>query len=250
MRIIQISDSHISRDHPGRTADLETCIQYINAADPQPDVVVHTGDVAHDGLGEEYDIARQLLDNLYAPYFVLAGNRDNRHELIKVFADSHHVRLGIDFVQYSVEHFEARLICIDTVSENSNKGRLCQARLTHIESMLAADTSRPAVLFLHHPPFEASPAPDPLQFEAWADVEALTAQIGRHHQICGVFCGHVHRDVASAIGSVQASVVSCIASDLRKGKAVASDRDLPIFNTHCVPSKPNSFSGSLNESIG
>lgn len=249
MRIIQISDSHISRKHPARTVDLQTCIQHINAAEPQPDIVVHTGDITHHGRAEEYEIARRLLDNLSAPYFVLAGNRDNRHGLIKVFADGRHIRFGMDFVQYSVEHFDARLILIDTVSEYSNKGRLCQARLAHIEHMLATDTSRPAVLFLHHPPFEVNVVPDPFQFEEWADVKALMAQLGKHHQICGVFCGHVHRNVEGAIGAVRASAVSCVAFDLRKGSAIASNRDLPIFNTHCIQSRAPILSGSLKESI-
>ncbi|MGI9502218.1 MAG: metallophosphoesterase family protein, partial [Geminicoccaceae bacterium] len=76
MRIIQLSDSHISCDKPARAAELEVCISYINAMPQQPDVVVHTGDVAHDGLVEEYQIAKRLLDELSAPFFVMAGNRD------------------------------------------------------------------------------------------------------------------------------------------------------------------------------
>lgn len=235
MRIIQISDTHISRDHPSRTADLERCVHYVNALDPQPDVVVHTGDVVHDGLAEEYDVARRLLDNLSAPYFVIPGNRDNRNELIKAFADGHHIRHGMDFVQYSVERFEARLILADTVSRTSNKGRLCPDRRAHIESMLAADTTRPSCLFLHHPPFEVAVAPDPFQFELWSDVTTLAAQLGKHRQISGVFCGHVHRNVQAVLGSVQASTVSCVAIDLRKGNKEASNCDLPTFHTHVIP---------------
>ena len=218
MRIIQISDSHISRDCPTRTAELESCIRHINAADPQPDIVVHTGDIAHNGLAEEYIIARQLLDNLSAPYIVLAGNRDNRNELLKIFADVCRLRLGDQFVQYAVEHFDTRLICIDTVSDNSHKGRLCQARLAHIADMLAADSSRPAVLLLHHPPLEVKVAPDGFQFENWAEVDALQALIREHRQIRGLFCGHVHRQAEATVGLVPAHVATCIASDLRWDK--------------------------------
>lgn len=234
MLIVQISDTHISRDHPSRTADLAACIRSINASDPRPDVVIHTGDIAHDGCSEEYDIARRLLETLSAPYFVLPGNRDKRRELTEVFADGRHIRHGMEFVQYSVEHFEARLLLIDTVSETSNKGRLCEARLAHIATMLAADTSRPTALFLHHPPFAVSVAPDPFQFEQWREVEALEERLRTHPQISGVFCGHVHRNVAAAVGPVQASTVSCVAIDLRKGCTGASNADHPIFETHRV----------------
>ena len=215
MRIIQISDSHLSLDRPERTAELEDCIRQINRANPQPDIVVHTGDVAHNGRADEYLLARQLLDNLAAPYIVLAGNRDNRHELLKAFAHVCREPLEDRFVQYSIEQFGVRLLCIDTVSEASNKGRLCPTRLDHIAAMLRADPSRPAVLLLHHPPFAVNVAPDPFQFEDWAQVDALQALILDHPQIQAMLCGHVHREAQTAVGPVSAHVATCIASDLR-----------------------------------
>ena len=62
MRIVQISDSHISVKNPARTADLANCIMAINDISPAVDLVVHTGDIVHDGLREEYATVRQLLD--------------------------------------------------------------------------------------------------------------------------------------------------------------------------------------------
>ena len=232
MQIVQISDTHISREHPARASELAACIQFINRLAPAPDVVVHTGDVAHDGLAEEYAIARRLLDELAAPYFVIPGNRDNRLELIKAFADGRHIRSGMEFVQYPVEHPDARLIFIDTVSNNGNKGHLCGARLAHVEAMLSADASRPSLLFLHHPPFEVGIIPDPFQYENWAAVEAFDALLARHRQVRGVICGHVHRNVQASIGSARASAVSCVAPDLRKGKVSGSNHELAIFISH------------------
>jgi len=236
MQIIQISDSHISYDKPARAAELEACIRYINAMQPQPDVVVHTGDIAHDGLIEEYRIARRLLDELSAPYFVLAGNRDDRSNLIDVFADEHHIRRDSDFVQYTVEGFAVQLIMIDTVSMESNKGRLCGTRLEHVRGMLGFDRSRPALLFLHHPPFEVCTGPEPRNFEDWAEAEAFISELGRHDRICGVFCGHVHRSFETTVGEVPAGVVSCVVSDLRWDQPNALSPDLPVFKVHDIPS--------------
>lgn len=233
MRIVQISDTHISRLRPSRADDLKKCIQAINALEPQPDVVVHTGDVAHEGHPEEYGIARELLSSLSAPCFVLPGNRDNRRELLNAFADGRHIRIGMDFVQYSVEHFDVRLILVDTVSSMSNKGRLCPVRLSQIDSMLAADARRRSVVFLHHPPFAVTAAPDPFQFEDWTDVERLNTVFGRYGGIMKVLCGHVHRDEEGVIGSVPARTVSCVATDLRMGKTAGSD--LPIFSIYDLP---------------
>ena len=79
MRIIQISDSHIALDTPGRLEDLRNCVNAVNAE--KPDIVIHTGDVSHNSLAEEYSAARDILDTLTAPYHVLAGNKDTRHLL-------------------------------------------------------------------------------------------------------------------------------------------------------------------------
>jgi 3',5'-cyclic AMP phosphodiesterase CpdA len=235
MRIVQISDTHISFSRPSRASDLEACIRHINAIDPQPDVVVHTGDVAHDGSAEEYDIARRRLERLAAPYFVIPGNRDSRGELIKSFADGKRIHIGMDFVQYAVDDFAARMIFIDTLSTASNKGRLCETRLEQIDAMLAADRSRPAMLFMHHPPFQVPVGPDPVHFESWGEVDALMARLGRYDHIRGIFCGHVHRNFEATIGAVPASIVSCVAVDLQKGKKDASTPDQPMLKSFCFP---------------
>ena len=52
MQIAQLSDSHISLSHPQRMDDLKATIDGINAENP--DLVIHTGDIAHEGLVEEY----------------------------------------------------------------------------------------------------------------------------------------------------------------------------------------------------
>ena len=244
MHIIQISDSHISRDHPGRASELAACVAYINSLDLQPDVVVHTGDIAHDGLTEEYILARRLLDELAAPYVVLAGNRDNRARLVESFCDGHHLCTGMDFVQYAVEDFPVRLIIVDTVSTASHKGRLCERRLADIDSMLSRDTSRPALMFLHHPPFDVPVAPDPFQFESRNEAGALLAAVARYPNVRGLHCGHVHRGYETTIGALEATVLSCLTSDLRWDTPDAVARGLPVLRAHIVHDVGNAHARS------
>ena len=234
MRIVQISDTHISLDHPGRAADLEACVHYINATEVQPDVVVHTGDIAHNGLVKEYEVARQALDQLSAPYFVLAGNRDKRSELIAAFSDDDHIRPGMAHVQYAVEHFPVRLIVVDTVSEQSNKGRFCSQRLSDLSQMLMADTSRPCAVFAHHPPFDVTVAPDPFQFELRAEADAVLAELARHRHVSELYCGHIHRGFEAMFGSLRASVVSSVAEDVRWDRALHDDSSVPVLKTYDV----------------
>lgn len=237
MRIIQLSDSHLLSDKPKRAAELEACIQHINAMQPAPDVVVHTGDIAHNGEIEDYRVARRLLDKLSAPYFVLAGNRDNHSNLIEVFADDHHLRADATFVQYAVDDFDVRLIMIDTVSAGDRKGHLCETRFQHIKDMLVADRSRPAVLFLHHPPFEVTVGPDRWHFKEKPVVEALIAEFDKHEHVHSLCCGHVHRSFETRIGPLPANVVSSVVSDVRWDKPHGENSDLPVFKIYDVPSE-------------
>ena len=234
MRIVQISDTHISREHTHRASELRATIQFINQLNPAAEVVVHTGDATHDGTAEEYAIARRLLDELRAPYFVIPGNRDRRAELIEAFADGRHIRSGMEFIQYPIERQHVRLILVDTVQNGSNKGHFCQMRLAHREERLSADALTPPLLFLHPPPFEVSIIPDPFQYEDWAGVEAFGELLARHHQVLGVWSGHVHRNVQTSMGSVFAGTVSCVAKDLRKGAADLSKHELVIVDTNSL----------------
>ena len=234
MRIVHLSDTHIAHDRPERAADLEACVAWINGLQSQPDAVVHTGDIAHNGRIEEYRTVRTLLDGLSAPYFVLPGNRDDRRNLAGVFADGRHIRPDMPFVQYAVEEFAVRLIVVDSVNEGASKGRLCGERLDHIRRMLEADTSRPACLFLHHPPFEVAVGPYPRHFDPWADAGSLIAELQHHDHVTGIFCGHVHRAFDTAVGGVKASVVSCLADDLRWDRPERAKRGLPVLGIHTI----------------
>lgn len=229
MKIVQISDSHISVDHPERTADLQVCIDHINALPEPPDLVIHTGDITHNGLTAEYQIAKQRLGQLAAPYCVLTGNRDNRSELIKAFADNETISADDRFVQYSIEHFDTRLLILDTLCETSNKGGLCSDRLSHLEHMLSAEPDRSTLIFLHHSPFEVPPIPDPFQFEDWRDVEELQALLTRFPKVYGLYCGHIHRNVDGNIGTLPVSAITCMARDLRKGEMTDEERNRPMY---------------------
>ena len=64
MRIVQISDTHLSQDKPHFSRNWATLAAWI--ADQHPDLVIHTGDVTADGAGAEVDLSysAQLMDEL------------------------------------------------------------------------------------------------------------------------------------------------------------------------------------------
>lgn len=229
--IAQITDTHLSAEFPQRTADLELSIGQINALTTQPKAVVHTGDIADYGKAEQYAIARPALDTLKAPYFVLAGNRDDREQMREAFSDNDLMTFESAFIQYAIDQFSTRIVVLDTLCVGSNKGQLCRDRLEQFDAMLAADTERPTAVFMHHPPFEAHEIPDPVQFVDWSDVEAFIAIIRRYKNISAIYCGHLHRTISSQAGGIEASSISCMAGDLRRGDVSDAQRKEPMFRT-------------------
>jgi 3',5'-cyclic AMP phosphodiesterase CpdA len=225
MRIIQISDSHISLDTPQRLNDLQRCVAAVN--EQAPDLVIHTGDVAHDAKPEEYQQARDALDQLQAPWFVMPGNRDVRSQLIDSFSDRLQTRDG--YIQYTLDNYPVRLLLIDTVSTDSNKGALCEKRMQHIEQVFDDTGSKPLLVFMHHTPFEVTEIPDPFQFEDWSLVERLLNVFNQSTALQAVYCGHVHRNVVATVNGLPVSAITCMACDLRKGQISEHERQRPMY---------------------
>jgi 3',5'-cyclic AMP phosphodiesterase CpdA len=235
MIIAQISDTHISLDTPDadqRIQDFALTVADINALDPAPDVVVHTGDIVHNGRQDEYAQAVATLAKARAPVYILAGNKDNRANLRAAFSACGYLASGSDFIDYAVEDHTLRLIALDTVSSSSNKGDFCPERVKHLIDLIDAETTKPIAVFTHHPPFEVTVGPDPLNFETPEIMARLRRALQHSGRVVGVFSGHVHRAAAGHVDGIPATVVPCIASTLRKGEYPAHMKTRPVYHVH------------------
>jgi len=106
MIIAQISDTHLTLDTPDaaqRIRDFALTIADINALDPAPDVIVHTGDIVHNGRQDEYAQALATLVKARAPVYVLGGNRDNRTNLRAAFSVSGYLEPDSTFIDYAID---------------------------------------------------------------------------------------------------------------------------------------------------
>lgn len=235
MIIAQISDTHIALDTPDadqRIRDFERTIADINALDPAPDVIVHTGDIVHNGRQDEYAQAVAILAKAAAPVYVLAGNKDNRANLRAAFAAHGYLSADSEFVDYAIENYPIRLIAVDTLSSSSNKGDFDLERLRRLADLSDAATGKPIAVFAHHPPFEVKVGPHPINFEAPEAMTRLQQALQRSGQVVAVFSGHVHRAAEGHVGSIPAIVVPCIATTLRKGEYPAHMKHRPIYYLH------------------
>ena len=235
MIIAQISDTHIDLDSPkgaARLGDFERCVAAIGRLKPLPDVVIHTGDIAHNGTPAEYKAARRILDALRCPFHVAVGNRDDRATLRTAFPIENDLLPDTPYVQYCVDSFPVRLIVLDTQSKGSNQGELCQARTDNLRAALAEAPAKPTAIFMHHPPFEVHESDYPVQFGAWESVERLRRALDGQQHVAGIFCGHTHRDAVGDVGGVPASSMPSVAVEMRLGRYPAEFRSSPICKVH------------------
>ncbi len=235
MIIAQISDTHIALDTPDpnrRIGDFERTIADINALDPAPDVIVHTGDVVHNGRADEYAEAVRILAQANAPIYCLVGNKDDRVNFRAAFVDRGYLRPDCEFIEYTVEDYPVRLIVADTKNANHNRGDFCPERARRLVEMIDAETTRPVAVFAHHPPFEVKVGPDPLNFETPEMKDRLRQALLHSDRVVGVFSGHVHRPAEGRVGRIPAIVVPCVATPLRKGEYPPAVMGNPVYYLH------------------
>ncbi|MFI5381221.1 MAG: metallophosphoesterase family protein [Tepidisphaerales bacterium] len=235
MIIAQISDTHIALDIPDadrRIRDLALTIADINALDPAPDVIVHTGDIVHNGRQDEYAQAVAALAKAHAPLYVVAGNRDNRANLCAAFSAGGYLAPDSDFIDYAIDDYPVRLIAADTLNSSSNKGDFCCERVRRLIDLIDAETTKPIAVFTHHPPFEVTVGPEQLHFETPEQMSRLRRALQHSGRVVAVFSGHVHRAAAGHVGSIPATVVPCTATTRRYGEYPPHMKTRPIYQVH------------------
>ncbi|MCB1462933.1 MAG: metallophosphoesterase [Nitratireductor sp.] len=251
MIIAQISDTHIALDAPynqSRIFDFERTIADINALDPAPDVILHTGDIVHNGRAEEYAEAARILGRASAPVFVIPGNKDDRTNLRTAFGAQGYIAADRAFIEYVVEDFPVRLIAVDTLHTASKKGDFCATRAESLVDRIEADTTRPVAVFMHHPPFMVPVGPDPLNFETPEILENVRRTLQRSSRVIHVFSGHVHRGTAGEVGGATATVMPSVATALRWGDYPQHMKSRPVYHIHRYEPAFGPFGGFSTES--
>lgn len=240
MLIAQLTDTHIKA--PGKLAYgrvdtasmLAACVRQITTLDPQPDLVVITGDLVDLGRTEEYDHLRALLAPLRQRVVVVAGNHDDRRALRAAFRD--HEYLPDDgFLHYAVDDAgPVRIVGLDTLVPSEGRGELCTARLQWLDRTLSAAPSHPTLLLMHHPPFATGIAHmDALGLTGREEFAAIAA---RHPQVQRILAGHLHRMIYATVGGRAAmtcpSTAHQVALDLRDTAPSCFRMEPPGFILH------------------
>ena len=239
MLIAQISDTHIrpkgvlAMGRVDTAGHLVRAVAHINALRPAPDLVLATGDLVDAGMAEEYAHLRELLAPLAVPVHLIPGNHDLRLPLRAAFSSHRYLQDG-DFLQYVVDCGPLRLIALDTLTPGQPHGELCAQRLGWLEARLA-ESDKPAILFMHHPPFDCGMKEfDDCRLNAGA--ERLAAIVRRHPNVERILCGHVHRPIetcfAGTLASTSPSVAHQVALQLEAGAPLRYSMEPPAYRLH------------------
>jgi Icc protein len=192
VRLLQITDTHLFAD-PGKTLHAvntrDSLQRVLDAAarQPPPDLILATGDLAHD-QPVAYPILAGMLRQLHAPVAAIAGNHDDLEELRAIKAAGLQVggtyRLG-----------SWRTLLLNTQVSGKADGHLGPTELKFLEDSLRAADGEHVLIALHHHPVP--------MHSAWLDHIALEnpqeffAVIDRYANVRAVLWGHVHQEFDS-----------------------------------------------------
>jgi 3',5'-cyclic AMP phosphodiesterase CpdA len=235
--IAQISDTHIlspESDHPSASLRGDCVRRTVADINQQrPDAVIFTGDTVQHGRPEEYARLRELLASLESPLYLVPGNRDDKEEMRAAFPDYPYLPASGEFLHYTIEDYDVRLVAIDSTSRGERKGRFCEKRQAWLDKTLGEQPDRTTLLFIHHPPFDVD---DHYVggYRRPEEVRALEDIVTRNPQVVGMLCGHVHWLVERDWAGTQVRIMPSIAVDVRHGIDEAAARGQPIYLLHLL----------------
>jgi len=186
-KIVQISDTHLFAALHGRLkgvdvdAGLAAVVAAIRRRHADADMVLVTGDLAHEETAASYD----RLAGLPGPVYCLPGNHEDKALLAEVCARTQlrwERRLQVGGWQ---------ILLLDSARPPEPAGYLAPGELTFLDQALGEKPHAPALIALHHPPLAVnSPWLDPMGLVNGGELLAI---LDRHPQVRGVVFGHIHQ---------------------------------------------------------
>jgi 3',5'-cyclic-AMP phosphodiesterase len=207
--IAQISDLHIKA--PGALAygrvdtahALARCVAALNEFKPRPDLVVISGDLADTPTAQEYQHLQRLLAPLELPFIGIPGNHDERDLMRAAFPEQPYAAPSGALNQIRrVEGLD--IVLLDSSVAGKPHGELEAATLQWLEATLGRSPDQPALLFLHHPPFQTGIWH--MDRQNLFNAGDLAAMVRKHPRVRLIAAGHVHRATLTTFAGVAATI--------------------------------------------
>ena len=198
--IVQLSDTHVGFNGPPDplgTKAFERAVDVVNALDPQPELVLFTGDLTHDSddAGEHarrMQTFRDIAGRLRAKKrFHVPGEHDAALDGGVLF------REHFGETHYSFDHRGVHFVALDNVSRG--KPEVGKEQLAWLKTDLARyGNSVPIVVFTHRPLFDLKP-----EWEWFTSDGDAVMNVLAPYQSTTVLYGHIHRAHHATHGSAQ-----------------------------------------------
>jgi Icc protein len=150
-----------------------------------PDAILLTGDLVHDESRAGYERLRQRFASLGPPAYCIAGNHDDP-ALMQEILDAPPMQCA-----GSARLGNWTIVLLETHVPGEDGGTLSEDTLRRLDTTLAAQASRHALLCMHHHPVAVG--------SAWLDGLAISNRaalfdvINRHANVRALLWGHVHQ---------------------------------------------------------
>ncbi|MFQ5661021.1 MAG: 3',5'-cyclic-AMP phosphodiesterase [Gammaproteobacteria bacterium] len=210
LKLIQITDTHLFSKAEDRfdgfdtMASLRSVIAHINALAEPPDLVLVTGDLAHDPVASAYQQLLGQLTSLKVPVFCLPGNHDDPALMEEML---NHENVSTVKV---LETLHWTVLLLNSFLPHSHSGRLAEEELDFLSRQLQHARDKHLFICLHHPPIPVnSPWMDAMMLENPDDFFAI---VDRCRHTRGILWGHIHQEFSSVHGNVLllASPSTCV----------------------------------------
>lgn len=180
-RFAFISDTHIGSPNGSAEEDLRRTVRDINAMSDVAFVVL-TGDITELGTNEEIKLAKQILDSLDIPWYIIPGNHDTG------WSESGGVMFTTVFGydKFSFEFNGIKFLgCASGPYVRMSDGHVPRDAVNWLDKELKKVKKNQPVIFLNHYPIDNG-------LDNWYEI---TDRL-RNHNTWAILCGHGHANKA------------------------------------------------------
>ena len=214
-------------------AALTRLVAHLNELRPRPATVVATGDLVDGASKAAYAHLDRLLAPLDVPLAAVPGNHDDRDLVRRMFGKQPYGQpSGAANLHLGLEALD--LFLLDSSVPGQPHGHLDGTTLSWLDASLASSSDRPALVFLHHPPFATGIVH--MDRQNLQNARDLAAVVASHPRVRLIAAGHVHRAVATVFAGVAATICPApnhaVDLDLLDAHAPAFHTEPPAFHLH------------------
>ncbi|UVK76754.1 MAG: cAMP phosphodiesterase [Sodalis sp. Fle] len=196
IRILQITDTHLFAEKDETLLGVNTFHSYsavLEAVKTEQrhfdlDLVVATGDVAHDHSPEAYSYFATGIAQLPAPCVWLPGNHDSQPTMVHILAKS-----AISPAKQVLLGNHWQLLLMDSQVNGMPHGELSDYQLKWLAQRLTQQPQRHTLLLLHHHPFPSGCIW--LDQHSLRNAHMLADVLLLHQRVKILLCGHIHQEL-------------------------------------------------------